>query len=108
MAWVLLSGVLGFWLCQRAVDALGQHDHQAIVWDEMVGFWCTMLVLPSHWLWVLLGFVLFRFFDIVKPWPIAWLDRHVKGGWGVMLDDLVAAFMANACLQLLFYLSTFD
>lgn len=105
---VLVAALMGPWLCQQAVNALGQDDHSAIVWDEMVGFWCTMLWLPTHWLWVLMGFALFRFFDILKPWPIRWLDRHVKGGWGVMLDDLAAALAANLCLQLLLYLTAFD
>ena len=79
---------------------LGVHDHGAIVWDEMVGFWVTMVLMPPDWLWIVAGFMLFRFFDIWKPWPIYWLDRRIKGGFGVMVDDLVAGIYAALCLYL--------
>ncbi len=97
---VAAAFVIGVWLCERASQALGVHDHPGIVWDEFVGFWVTMWAVPPTWYWVLLGFVLFRVFDIAKPWPIGWLDRRARGGLGIMLDDLVAGVMAGALLHL--------
>ncbi len=93
--------VVGIPACGRTTRALGQHDHPAIVWDEFVGFLVTMFAAPTTWQTVLLGFILFRIFDILKPWPIATLDRHVHGGMGVMIDDFLAGIYAAACLQLL-------
>lgn len=92
--------VVGVWICGKAGRELGVADHGAIVWDEMVGFWVTMMVAPSGWPWVVAGFVLFRLFDIWKPWPISWLDRRIGGGLGVMLDDLAAGIYAALCLGL--------
>jgi phosphatidylglycerophosphatase A len=91
---------VGVWVCGKAGLVLGVHDHGAIVWDEMVGFWVTMSAAPSGWLWIAAGFVLFRLFDIWKPWPISWLDRRVSGGFGVMADDVLAGIYAALCLQL--------
>ena len=90
--------IAGIWICARAGQVLGIHDHGAIVWDEMVGFWVTMILAPPTWPWIIVGFVLFRVFDILKPWPINWLDRQVGGGLGVMVDDLIAGIYAALCL----------
>jgi len=98
---LLLTFALGVWLCERTAKDIGVHDHGGIVWDEFVGYWLTMLLAPPGWLWIVLGFVLFRFFDIVKPWPIRWLDANVEGGFGIMIDDVLAAIMALVCMQLL-------
>ncbi len=98
---LLLTFALGVWLCERTARDIGVHDHGGIVWDEFVGYWLTMLLAPPGWLWMVLGFVLFRFFDIVKPWPIRWLDANVEGGFGIMIDDVLAAVMALICMQLL-------
>lgn len=98
---LLVSFALGVWLCGRTARDIGVHDHGGIVWDEFVGYWLTMLLAPPGLLWVLVGFVLFRVFDILKPWPIRWLDRHVHGGFGIMLDDVLAGIFALVCLQLL-------
>ena len=92
--------VFGVWICGESARRLQSHDHPAIVWDEIVGFLATCLVLPSDPLWLLVAFVLFRFFDIAKPWPIRDLDHRLRGGIGIMLDDIVAAAMATACLLL--------
>ncbi|MCW9078836.1 MAG: phosphatidylglycerophosphatase A [Gammaproteobacteria bacterium] len=101
---VLLVVILvGIWLCDKAARELGVHDHPGIVWDEIAGYLLTMLAAPAGWLWVVVGFALFRLFDIWKPWPIGWLDRRVGGGLGIMLDDLVAGLFAAACLQGLAY-----
>lgn len=81
----------GVWLCGESARRLGTHDHPGIVWDEIVGYLALMLFLPAGWAWALAGFITFRFFDIVKPWPIRQLDHGVSGGFGIMLDDVVAA-----------------
>ncbi|MEY4083217.1 MAG: hypothetical protein RL483_586 [Pseudomonadota bacterium] len=109
LLWVLvgLGLVAGVWVCGRTSRALGVEDHSAIVWDEIVAFWLVLLILPnpgdpaflmttlgwSVWQWQALAFVLFRFFDIAKPPPIGWVDAKVKGGLGIMADDLLAAAM---------------
>jgi phosphatidylglycerophosphatase A len=97
---LVLAFVLGVYLCGKTADDLGVHDHSGIVWDEFVGFWLTMFAAPVGWWWILLGFVLFRLFDIWKPWPISWLDQRVKGGFGIMIDDVLAGVYALIVLQL--------
>ena len=99
LLWLLVTFVAGVYWCGRSSRALGVHDHGGIVWDEMFGYWLTMLLAPAGWLWMLLGFVLFRVFDILKPWPIGWIDRRVDGGLGIMLDDALAAVYAWVLLQ---------
>ncbi|GGO78395.1 phosphatidylglycerophosphatase A [Marinobacterium nitratireducens] len=98
---LVLATLLGIWLCDRTARDLGVHDHPGIVWDEFVGFWITMLAVPLTWYWVLAGFLLFRLFDIWKPWPIRVADRRVDGGFGIMLDDILAGAYAWLVLQLL-------
>lgn len=98
---LLLGFALGVWICGKTARDIGVHDHGGIVWDEFIGFWLTMFLAPPGLLWLLIGFVLFRFFDIVKPWPIRWFDRHVHGGFGIMIDDVLAGVMAWICLQLM-------
>ena len=88
VAWSL---VLGVWVCEQAVRALGVHDHPAIVWDEIAAFWAVLWLAGGSFIWQLLAFALFRFFDAAKPPPIGWVDRRVKGGFGVMIDDVLAA-----------------
>lgn len=97
---VLVLFVSGIWICGRTARDLGVHDHTAIVWDEIVGYLVTMIMVPRGYVWILAGFALFRLFDIWKPWPIRWLDRTVSGGAGVMLDDLVAGIYGLLALQL--------
>jgi phosphatidylglycerophosphatase A len=101
LLWLAVTFALGVYWCDRSSKALGVHDHGGIVWDEMVGYWITMLLAPAGWLWMLIGFMLFRIFDIVKPWPIGWLDRRVGGGFGIMIDDVLAGIYALIILQLL-------
>jgi len=91
---------VGIWLCDKTSRDLGVHDHGGIVWDEWVGFLITMWLAPTGWGWLLLGFLLFRVFDILKPWPIGWLDKKVAGGLGIMLDDVLAGIFAFLLLQL--------
>ena len=92
---------LGVYVCDRVSQKLGVHDHGGIVWDEMVGYWLSIAFVPLQWHWLLAAFVLFRFFDIVKPWPIRELDKKVRGGFGIMIDDILAALFTIVCLALL-------
>ncbi len=101
---VLVLFLLGIWLCGKTATNLGVHDHPAIVWDEIVGYLVTMTMVPPGWLWVIAGFLLFRLFDIWKPWPIRWVDKRVQGGFGIMLDDVLAAIYALLILQITAYL----
>lgn len=93
--------VFGVWLCGRTAHDIGVHDHAGIVWDEIVGYLVTMLYAPAGWPWVVAGFALFRLFDIWKPWPIRLIDRRVRGGTGIMLDDLIAGIYAALVLMVL-------
>jgi phosphatidylglycerophosphatase A len=91
LVFLAVAFVFGVLACERTGRALGVADHGAIVWDEMVPFWLVLLLTPRTLAWQALAFVLFRVFDIVKPPPAAAIDRRVKNGLGVMLDDVVAA-----------------
>jgi phosphatidylglycerophosphatase A len=95
--------LIGIYICEHAAKYLDTHDHPGIVWDEFAGMLITLIAIPFSWTNLILGFVLFRFFDIVKPWPISWLDRKVSGGVGIMLDDIVAGIFALICMHLLVY-----
>lgn len=95
---LLLAFLAGIGICDRTSKRLGQHDPGGIVWDEMVAYWLVAAFVPLNWAWLLAAFVLFRLFDIVKPWPIGWVERRFGGGLGIMLDDIVAALYAIAIL----------
>ena len=101
IAVTVFVALVGIWICGRTAKDLGVHDYKGIVWDEIAGFLCTMILVPVSWLTVLLGFLLFRLFDIWKPWPICLLDKHIDGGLGIMLDDIAAGLLACACLHML-------
>jgi phosphatidylglycerophosphatase A len=102
---VLIAGfAFGVYLCEQTSKDLGVHDHGGIVWDEWVGLWITYIALPVGIEWILIGFALFRFFDILKPWPIKWLDEKVHGGFGIMIDDVLAGIFALMCVQGLAYI----
>lgn len=94
----LLLFLAGIWICGQSARRLGIHDHPGIVWDEIAGYFLTMLMAPAGWLWSLVGFVLFRVFDILKPWPIRELDHRLGGGLGIMVDDTVAGVFAGGIL----------
>jgi phosphatidylglycerophosphatase A len=98
---LLVAFVAGVWLCERTSRDLRVHDHGGIVWDEIVGYLFTMTFAPPGWQWMLLGFVLFRLFDILKPWPIRTIDQRVQGGFGIMLDDLLAGLFALLVMALI-------
>ena len=98
--------VSGFWICGESARRIGVHDHGGIVWDEIAGMYITLLVAPPTIAGWVLGFVLFRVFDIAKPWPIRDLDHRLGGGLGIMLDDLAAALYALILLGLYGWLMT--
>lgn len=104
---LVIAFAFGVWICQTTSRKLGVHDHGGIVWDEFVGFWLTMVAAPKGVAWIIAGFLLFRIFDVIKPWPIAWVDKHVHGGFGIMIDDVIAAIPAALCLQFLIYAVSF-
>lgn len=95
----VLACLVGVYLCGYTAKAMGVHDHPAIVWDEIAGFMVAMIAVPLSWQTVLLAFVLFRFFDILKPWPIRYLDKHVHGGLGIILDDILAGLASLAIVH---------
>jgi len=107
LAAITLAFLLGIYLCDKTSKDLGVHDHGGIVWDEFVGFWITMVLVPVTWFWVLAGFAAFRLFDILKPFPIGYLDKKVHGGFGIMLDDVIAGVYAAFVIQLVMYFSGF-
>ena len=108
----ILSCVIGSWICGRTSELMGGHDNPHIVWDEWAGMWLTLLPLSymgiadgNFWqniaqtssiVAIIIAFILFRFFDIIKPPPIGWADKKVAGGLGIMLDDIIAGVMAAA------------
>ncbi|MGP4971734.1 phosphatidylglycerophosphatase A family protein [Psychrobacter aquimaris] len=108
----ILSCVIGSWICGRTSELMGGHDNPHIVWDEWAGMWLTLLPLSymgiadgNFWqniaqtssiIAIIIAFILFRFFDIIKPPPIGWADKKVAGGLGIMLDDIIAGIMAAA------------
>ena len=96
---IFAATAAGVWICGRSAARRGGGDHPGIVWDEFAGCWITLALVPAGWGWALAGLLLFRVLDILKPWPIKWLDRNVAGGLGIMLDDVVAGIMAALCLQ---------
>jgi len=102
--WAIIIGMgflYGIAACERTGQALNAPDHGSMVWDEIIAFWLVLLfVMPADFDMQLTAFVLFRVFDMVKPPPIRWFDHHVKGGFGVMWDDIVAAFYTLLALAL--------
>ncbi len=89
------------WLCNRVSQDIHIHDHQGMCIDEIVGYLVTMTGAPHGWMWIILGFALFRIFDIWKPWPINYADEHVSGGFGMIFDDVLAGIYSILCLKLL-------
>lgn len=97
---VVAMFVFGVWLCDRTERDIGVHDHSGIVWDEFVGYLVTMWLLPLTWGWAIAGFFAFRLFDIWKPWPVRQAERRFGGGFGNMVDDLLAGVYAGLGLHL--------
>ena len=101
-AWVIVIGfIVGVWTCEKTGRALGVADHGAIVWDEIIAIWLVMLlVTPASFIEELWAFLVFRAFDMIKPPPIRQFERRYKGGFGVMADDILAAFFTLLALAL--------
>lgn len=97
----LCAFLFGIVICEKVTRDLGIDDYKGIVWDEIVGYLLTMFLAPVGIFWIIAGFLLFRLFDIWKPQPIRWVDQRVSGGFGIMLDDVLAAIPAWLILQLL-------
>jgi len=101
---ILATFILGIYLCKVTSDALEVHDHGGIVWDEFVGIWLTFWMVPLTPLTLIAGFILFRIFDIWKPFPIGWVDKKVEGGFGIMVDDIIAGLFSLITLHILMLL----
>jgi len=99
---VIIMSLAGIYICGKAAKDSGVHDHGAIVWDEIVGYLITMFMMPTTWQSIVVGFILFRIFDIFKPWPISFVDKNLHGGLGIMVDDILAGLAALACMYFLF------
>lgn len=102
LALTIIAFIVGIWICQQSANWLQKDDPSAVVWDEIVGYLVTMIAAPAGWQWIVIGFVLFRLFDILKPWPISYLDKNLHGGLGIMLDDVIAGLFAALCLQAMY------
>ena len=96
----IAMALVGIWICGESARRIGVHDHGGIVWDEIVGMYVTLFLAPVSIAGFVLAFALFRVMDIVKPWPIRDLDHSMRGGLGIMLDDLLAAVYAALLLAL--------
>jgi phosphatidylglycerophosphatase A len=92
---------LGVWACDRTGRDMGVEDHGSMVWDEVVAFLLVLFFTPPHIVWQAFAFVLFRLFDVLKPGPVRYVEKLFRGGFGVMVDDLAAAFFSLICLALL-------
>ena len=100
---VVLLFIVGIKLCDITSKYLGVHDHSGIVIDAISGYLITLIVLQAEWILILAGFILFRVFDILKPWPISCIDKNIHGGFGIMFDDVVAGLLALSCLHLIMF-----
>lgn len=104
---ILLMSLVGIYICGQTARVMGVHDDGRIVWDEFAGQSITFLPLiyfgQMNTMWVIAGFALFRLFDVWKPWPIRVIDRQVDGGFGIMLDDLIAGLWAAICILIYLY-----
>jgi phosphatidylglycerophosphatase A len=101
IAMTLLIFLAGIYICGKTATYTGTEDHSAIVWDEIAGYFVAMVAVAPSWTHLFIAFVLFRLFDITKPWPISWCDKHIKGGVGIMLDDILAGLLTWICMQVL-------
>ncbi|MBI0027901.1 MULTISPECIES: phosphatidylglycerophosphatase A family protein [Gilliamella] len=102
--WVLIvvAFIFGCFLCQKTSDDTHTHDSGHIVWDEFVGMWITLFFIPQiSVLWIAMAFFAFRVFDMAKPWPIRWFDKRVPGGFGIMVDDVIAAIFSSVTVYVI-------
>jgi phosphatidylglycerophosphatase A len=101
---VVVFTLASMWLCDKVTQEIGVHDHLGMCLDEIIGYLVTMYGAPHGFIWILLGFLLFRLFDIWKPWPIGYIDEHIKGGVGIILDDVLAGIYSLVILRFIFHL----
>lgn len=113
----IVASIIGIWICGRTSELMNVHDDPHIVWDEWAGMWITLLPfafigfdqlaeingVKLDWFVILVAFILFRLFDILKPFPISWADKKVSGGLGIMLDDILAGLMAIVVMAAVSY-----
>lgn len=104
MAFLLLTITMSVLICDRVSKDTQTQDHQGMCLDEIIGFFVTMTGVPAQSTWIIAGFLLFRLFDIWKPWPINWIDKNIHGGFGMILDDILAGIAACALLHIIHYL----
>ncbi len=100
---ITIAFLIGIYFCDIAGKLLGVSDHGSIVWDEIVAMMLVLTITPIDWIWWIVAFV-FRLFDIWKPFPISWCDAKLKGGFGVMFDDLLAAFYAMIMIKIILWI----
>ncbi len=103
LAVLVFFTLVGIWICGKAAKEVGVDDPSGIVWDEIVGLLFVFIALPFSWMLLVFGFLLFRLFDILKPWPICWLDKTLRGGLGIVVDDVLAGISSCAVLHLMVY-----
>jgi phosphatidylglycerophosphatase A len=105
LVYVLVVAALvaaGVWACGKVLEESDDQDPPAIVWDEIVGFLVAMAAVPTVSIaWIIMGFLLFRLFDIYKPWPVSWAQERFRGGFGIIADDLIAGAMAWVVLKMM-------
>jgi phosphatidylglycerophosphatase A len=99
---IAILSLWGIHICGKTAENAKVHDHPGIVWDEIVGFMITMFLSPITLTSMVVGFALFRFFDILKPWPISYVDKQCTGGFGIMFDDILAGLAAFVIMQFIF------
>ncbi|WP_289031752.1 phosphatidylglycerophosphatase A [uncultured Paraglaciecola sp.] len=104
IAITIIASVVGIWICGITANDMQVHDDSSIVWDEVAGMLITMIAVPLSWQTLLLGFILFRIFDILKPWPISYLDKNAHGGFGIMIDDVLAGIFALGGIHLTLFM----
>jgi phosphatidylglycerophosphatase A len=103
LLFTLIFSIVSIWLLDQLSREIQVHDHPGMCLDEFAGYFVTMINAPWGFSWMLLGFILFRLFDIWKPWPISWLDKHIHGGFGMVIDDIAAGALAMIVMQIIHY-----
>lgn len=100
LVFLIFSIIMGIYCCDKTTKIIGIHDHRSIVLDEFIGMWITLTVIPDQnsGIWIFLAFLLFRILDIIKPWPISWCDSVIKGGFGIVIDDILASLLTICIL----------
>lgn len=101
LAIVVILTVLSIWICDKVSKEIEVDDHQGMCLDEFIGFFVTMFAAPHGWIWIVIGFILFRIFDIWKPFPIRYIDEKIHGGFGMILDDVCAGIYSCLLIHII-------